>query len=113
MSVHCTAKCNLLSLSVGGSRDDSRCVGLHFRTLLLFLVHFRCLQLESSYTVKKVNDFPVPSLDACHSSNPPWAGIIKFFPSRESLVSDIPAVDGKRANLFLQCMHLFFSNNFV
>jgi hypothetical protein len=47
------AKCHLLSLSAGGSRDDSRCVGLHFRTLLLFLVYFRYLQLESPYTVKK------------------------------------------------------------
>ncbi len=26
-----------------------------------------------------------------------------LFPSRESLVSDIPAVDGKFVNLFLKC----------
>ena len=32
-----------------------------------------------------------------------WAGIITFFPARESLVSDIPAGDGKIDNLFLQC----------
>ncbi len=31
-------------------------------------------------------------------------GIIKLFPARESLVSDIPAVDRKAANLFLQCI---------
>ncbi len=31
-----------------------------------------------------------------------WEGI---FPPRESLVSDIPAGDGKMANLFLQCIH--------
>jgi hypothetical protein len=30
-------------------------------------------------------------------------GIIEFFPSRESLVSDIPAGNGNVANLFLQC----------
>ncbi len=30
-------------------------------------------------------------------------GVIKLFPARESLVSDIPAGDGKTANLFLQC----------
>jgi hypothetical protein len=30
-------------------------------------------------------------------------GIIKLSPSRESLVSDIPAGDGKMANRFLQC----------
>jgi hypothetical protein len=29
-----------------------------------------------------------------------WRGIIKLFPARESLVSDIPAVDGKIGNLF-------------
>jgi hypothetical protein len=29
------------------------------------------------------------------------AGLIKLFPARESLVSDIPAGDGKTANLFL------------
>jgi hypothetical protein len=29
-----------------------------------------------------------------------WPGIIEFFPARESWVSDIPAGDGKIANLF-------------
>jgi len=29
--------------------------------------------------------------------------VIKFFPARESLVSDIPAGNGKTDNLFLQC----------
>jgi len=33
-------------------------------------------------------------------------GIIKLFPSRESLVSDIPAGDRKTANLFFQCIPL-------
>jgi hypothetical protein len=37
-----------------------------------------------------------------------WPGIIKIVPARESLVSDIPAGDGKTANLFLQCKALFF-----
>ncbi len=40
----------------------------------------------------------------CHLPNSPWSGKIKLFPARESLVSDIPAVDGKVANLFLQCI---------
>jgi hypothetical protein len=31
-------------------------------------------------------------------------GIIKIFPLRESLVRDIPPVDGKMANLFSQCI---------
>jgi hypothetical protein len=30
-------------------------------------------------------------------------GKMKLFPARESLVSGIPAGDGKTANLFLQC----------
>jgi hypothetical protein len=36
----------------------------------------------------------------CHLPNSPWPGIIKFFPARESLVSDIPAGDGKTAHFF-------------
>ncbi len=34
----------------------------------------------------------------------PWPGIIKFFLARESLVSDIPAGDGKFDKPFLQCI---------
>jgi hypothetical protein len=33
--------------------------------------------------------------------NSSWPGIIKLFPARETLVRDIPARDGKIANLFL------------
>jgi hypothetical protein len=48
-------------------------------------------------TVKiKVSDFPAPP--GCHQPNSPWPGIIKLFPTRESLVNDIPAGDGKIAN---------------
>jgi hypothetical protein len=36
----------------------------------------------------------------CHKPNSPWPGKIKLFPARESLVSDIPAGDGKICNLF-------------
>jgi hypothetical protein len=32
--------------------------------------------------------------------NSPWPRIIKYFPARESLVSDITAGDGKTDNLF-------------
>ncbi len=45
----------------------------------------------------------MPSQPGSHLSNSPWAGIIKCFPARESLVSIIPAGDGKNDNLFLQC----------
>ncbi len=32
-----------------------------------------------------------------------WLGIIKLFPARESLLSDIQAGGGNNENLFLQC----------
>jgi hypothetical protein len=38
-------------------------------------------------------------------SNTVKKGIIKLFPSWESLVSDLPTGDGKFDNLFLQCRH--------
>jgi hypothetical protein len=53
-------------------------------------------------TVKKGLLFSCPQ-PGCHLPNSSWAGIIKLFPARESLVSDTPAGDGKTANLFLQC----------
>jgi hypothetical protein len=37
--------------------------------------------------------------------NPPWPGIVKSFPSRESLVNDIPSGDGEIANLFVQYIY--------
>jgi hypothetical protein len=40
----------------------------------------------------------------CHWANSLWPGIIQFLPAGESLVSDIPAGDGKIGNLFLQCV---------
>ncbi len=46
--------------------------------------------------------FSVPSLEVTYQ-NSPWTAIIKFFSSRESLVSDLPTGDGKIDNLFLQC----------
>ncbi len=55
-----------------------------------------------SCTVKKVRGFPGLQ-PGCHLPNSPWPGIIKLFPPRESLVSDIPTGDGKTANLLLQC----------
>ncbi len=47
------------------------------------------------YTVKKVLNFPVPPppQSGCNRPNSPWLALIKLFPARESLVSDIPAGD--------------------
>jgi hypothetical protein len=49
------------------------------------------------YTVKKVTNLPVPSWHVTNRTRP---GIIKLFPARENLVSDIPAGDGKIVNFF-------------
>jgi hypothetical protein len=46
--------------------------------------------MNRTYTVKKVNDFPLPRREITDQTLP-WPGIIKFFPARESLVSDIQA----------------------
>jgi hypothetical protein len=51
---------------------------------------------------KKVNNFPIPQ-PGCHPPPPsdsPCPGIIKLIPTRESLVSNIPAGDEKIVNLF-------------
>jgi hypothetical protein len=63
------------------------------------------------YTVKKVYDLPV--LSGGHQPNFRWPGIIKIFPARESLISDVPAGDGKTANLFLQCNRLKLLPSFL
>jgi hypothetical protein len=55
-----------------------------------------------SYTVKKGLGFS-HFQPGCHQPNSPWSGKIKLFPARESLVSDIPAGDGKIKKNFLQC----------
>jgi hypothetical protein len=58
-----------------------------------------------AYTVKNYYRFSRPQL-GCHKPNSRGTGIFKLFPARKSLVSDIPAGDGKNDNLFLQCTHL-------
>jgi hypothetical protein len=62
-------------------------IGCVLYPFLLFSVG---LSLRTLY--QKVIDFPDPSRDATTS---PWPGMIKLFPAKESLVSDIPARDGK------------------
>ncbi len=57
---------------------------------------------------KKVSHFPVPSQDV-NNQTLPCGEKIYLSPARESLVSDIPAGDGKMANLFLQCTHQNYS----
>ncbi len=57
------------------------------------LVHFK----------KRLSIFPVPSRDVTYQTFPGGEWFL-LFPARESLVSDIPAGDGKIVNLFLQCI---------
>ncbi len=67
------------------------CAGLTYSILLVLR-----FAVQGKHTVKKARDFPIPSRDATNQTVP---GIIKLFPSRESLVSNIPA--GREiANLF-------------
>ncbi len=56
-------------------------------------------RITAWYTVKKGYIFSRPQ-PGCHKPNSPWQGIIKLFPVRESLVSNIPAGDGKTITLF-------------
>ena len=51
----------------------------------------------SKCTKKNVSDFPVTNQTL------PGREGLNCNPTRESLVSDIPAGDGKMVNLFLQC----------
>ncbi len=74
------------------------------RLWISLIVQKYYLQISWLHTVKKVSNIPVPSQDVTYSiPDSPWAGKIKLFPPRESLVSDIPAGDGNAANLFGQC----------
>jgi hypothetical protein len=50
------------------------------------------------YTVKKRSPIFLSHPDITNQT--PWPGKIKLFPARESLVSDIPAGDGKKYILF-------------
>ncbi len=67
------------------------------------LVHV--ITIEYTYTVKKVSHFPVPSRDITDQT---LSGREKlnYSLSRKSLISDIPAGDGKTAKPFLQCIQL-------
>jgi hypothetical protein len=58
-------------------------------------------------TKKKVRKFPVPSRDATTKLSLGGNNdvITELFLPRGSLVSDIPAGDGKLVNLFLRCWH--------
>ncbi len=66
---------------------------------LVFVTRYEPL-IYSSYTVKRVSDFPVPSWMSL--TKLPLPGLIKLFPARESLICDIPAGDGKITNLFFR-----------
>ncbi len=80
-------------------------------------------RVHNIHCKKRLAVFPSPA-GGCHFPNSPWPAIIKLFPARESLVSDIPELfpareslvrdipvgDGKTANLFLQCRDEKYGN---
>jgi hypothetical protein len=57
------------------------------------------------HTVKKVNDFPVPSRDVTNQTLPGLENL-NYSRARESLVSDIPAGDGKWQTFFYSACSL-------
>ncbi len=67
----------------------------------IFIAVQYVLYIQQSIAVKKGKPFSCPQ-PGCRLQNSSWPRIIKLFPARESLVSDIPAGDGKMAYLFLQ-----------
>ncbi len=68
------------------------------KALLCLHTGFDSIVTEEAYS-KKGYRFS-RSQPVCHLPNSPWRDMIKLFPARENLVSDIPAGDGKMANLF-------------
>ncbi len=77
--------------------------------LLSFRLRFRFLQL-AVHRKKKVRKFPVPRRDVTTKLSQGGNNdvITELFPPRGSLVSDIPAGDGKLVNLFLRCTCQYF-----
>jgi hypothetical protein len=70
------------------------------KVIIIELIDSASKQTDLLYTVKKGYRFSLPNRDSLIKLF--LAGIIKFFPARESLVSDIPIPtgDGKITNLF-------------
>jgi hypothetical protein len=68
---------------------------------------FDWLTVTRLHRKKKVREFPVPSRDVTTKLSLGRGGnndvITELFLPRGSLVSDIPAGDGKLVNLFLRC----------
>ncbi len=75
--------------------------------MLIFVLHKATLpnRINSVHRKKKVREFPVPSRDV--KTKLSLGGIndviTELYLPRGSLVSDIPAGDGKLVNLFLRC----------
>ncbi len=77
------------------SADKSRYFAAAVFTIYFFSTD-NCspFQLQLYYTVQKCYLLSRPQ-PVCHLPSSPWQGLIKLFPARQSLVSDIPAWDGK------------------
>jgi hypothetical protein len=75
----------------------------------VFFFESQYYRVESLHRKKKVREFPVPSRDVTTKLSLGGNNdvITELFLPRGSLVSDIPAGDGKLVNLFLRCNNLF------
>jgi hypothetical protein len=77
------------------------------RRIAIYYYISKAVFIKKSFSFKFLLFILNEFVPGCHEPNSPWLEIIKLFPPRESWVSDIPAGDGKIANLCLQCTILF------
>ncbi len=64
------------------------------------VIQIKCHTKAEALHCKKDEQFSCPQL-GCHLPNSPWAGIIKLFPARKSLISDTPRLGtGKSLTFF-------------
>ncbi len=59
-----------------------------------------CAVVFARHLFKPTTSYWIETRTLYCKKNSPWPGIFEFFPARKSLASDIPAGDGKMANLF-------------
>jgi hypothetical protein len=72
---------------------------IHYYTVVECIVKYSSTVTHTQLHSKKGYRFSRPQ-QGCYLPHSLWPGIIKLFPARESLVSDIPAEDGNIVNLF-------------
>jgi hypothetical protein len=104
-SQKCKSTCEQDGDACGWAEEKRKPRGQHRETK-----HNSC-QVRWVYRKKKVREFPVPSRDVTTKFSLGGNNdvITDLFLPRGSLVSDIPAGEGKLVNLFLRCALVFSS----